>query len=127
VSGKAAAGRQNLLLKILIDLAISSVIFLGYAPVHGQISASMPHPPTGVAIANPPPTPEYIDGGTFSIALRNDMAHDLELWEPLSKKTKEAVKHWCAVVINFMKATDYRKSTVRPNMGAQSKPVYLNY
>ena len=62
---------NNLLLKILVVLVIMSLTFLGNAPIHGQISASVSHPPTGVATVDSPPAPQYVDSGNFSLVLGN--------------------------------------------------------
>ena len=45
------------------------------------------------------------------IELRNDVAHDLDMWEPLDKKYKDAVDRWCHVVISLLSKSSRRKST----------------
>lgn len=58
--------------------------------------------------------------------LRNDIAHDLEMWGPLSSKMKQAIKHWCNEVILFMEETSDRKKPVRKR-GKPGKLDYLVY
>ena len=57
--------------------------------------------------------------------LRNDVAHDLELWGDLKETTKGAINYWCAWAMGFMESTDNRTKPVRKTR--KGKPGYLDY
>ncbi len=51
------------------------------------------------------------------VELRNDVAHDLEMWDKLGTKKRPAMKKWCDFAIRFMEETDWRDEEIR-----QEKP-----
>ncbi len=60
------------------------------------------------------------------VELRNDIAHELEMWDPLSDDLKRAAEHWCNFALQFMSDTDERVTVVRPR-GPRQPPSYLTY
>jgi hypothetical protein len=60
------------------------------------------------------------------LELRNDVAHDFEMWDPLDKETRDAIDYWCHKIMDFMSATDDRKDPVREESNPQ-KPQYLSF